>query len=633
METTNGEADYGLQSLGYSVLAQNNFHELRDSVMRSTKAPSLYQSTSAGRALRASLLRDWFLGIYELYKTRHSSDKECTYYYRLKKPPLEGGYLSEEGVVFRQMSYADIKALISKVHMAVFRNFTASADLSESVSTVLASITDLVDQPDDRYIYIGMGSVVDRGETLPEDGVYKDDFRIIDLTDIFVDEAGELKASLPKVFYKLFDTSPRHVTPQSDVVMVPHLSPDMVRTLMLEYDTTVKWLETSEDPMKRPSIPNKLHEIDEWACGVDDRYRDIIHMACARLKKHDYGIYFLTGLKRNGKSTCVDLMASLYGVNNICRVGVDDLGDHHNLQNFKRALVNLPDEQKLQNEMNKVMSSEAVKAFRIAAAHSSDNMNVMRSNMSDVINYSFVTVAPVNRIPNFPSEEKAACLDRCRIIEFQGDFSASDKLAVKWGKAHFTPTFMMRFAGQVLAYAKYYSTHAWVMTPTMELVRQKQYDNSASNVTYMKMWERVFYGFDSYRTLLDDYANYCKLMDVEKAEFGRNSILLMQYNMTGVGKDKLIGKYRYHYNPFLKKELEEKTKGDATFRIMYKRTVFTVADPDNEGAVIKLTDGKTIEDFHASGGSVIFELEDRGYFKKLDEKEQQLQLGGENGLS
>lgn len=631
--TTNGEADNGLEALGYSSLAQNNFHELRDDVMRSSKAPALYQSSSTGRALRATLLRDWFLGVYEVYKTRHSSDKECTYYYRLKKPPLVNGALSEDGVVFKQMSYADIKALIAKTHMAVFRQFTASADLSESVNTILASVTDLIDQPDDRYIYIGMGNVVDRGEVLPEDGVYKDDFRITDLSDEYLSEAGELKSALPRVFYKLFDTLPKHLTAQNDVVMVPQLTPDMVDTLVSEYNTTLEWLNTSDIPAKRPAIPNKLHEIDEWACGFDDRYRDIIHMACARLKKHDYGVYFLTGLRRNGKSSCVDLMASLYGVNNICRVGVDDLGDYHNLYNFKRALVNLPDEQKLQNEMQKVMSSEAVKAFRIAAAHSSDNMNVMRSNTSDVLNYSFVTAAPVNRIPNFPSEEKAACLDRCRIIEFQGNFSASDKLAVKWGKAHFTPTFMMRFTGQVLAYANYYSTHAWAMTPMMELAQQKQYENSASNVTYMKMWERVFYGFDSYRTLFNDYENYCKLMDVEKTEFGRNSILLVQYNMTGMGTDKFIGKYRYHYNSLLKDEITKKVKGDVSSRIMYKRTVFTVTDPDNEGSVIKLTDGKTIEDFHASGGSVIFELEDRGYFKKLDEKEQQLKLGGPNGLS
>lgn len=644
--TTNGEADTALASLGFSTLDQSAFNKLRDDLMRSSSAKSqaFYQSTSSGRAVRACLLRDWFFEVYEVYKTPHSSDTDCSYYYRLRTPPLLPArgheddefaerFLTEDGVVFKQSNYAEMKSLITKVHIAFFRNFTASADLSESVRTTLSSITGLIDRPDDRYIYIGLGRVIDRGETLPEDGVYKDDFSVIDLNKLCLEESGEVKVPIPRVFYKLFDTSPKDVNPSNDIVSVPQLTPELIDILTEEYETTLGWLNSSEDPNKRPRIPNKLHEIDEWACGFDDRYRDIIHMACARLKKHDYGIYFLTGLRRNGKSSCLDLMASLYGVNNICRVGVDDLGDHHNLHNFKRALVNLPDEQKLQNEQQKVMSSEAVKAFRISAAHSSDNMSVMRSNQSDIISYSFVTMAPVNRMPNFPSEEKAACLDRCRIIEFQADFSASDKLAVKWGKAHFTPTFMMRFAGQVLAYANYYSTHSWVMTSMMSVAQQKQYENSASNITYMKMWERVFCGFDSYNTLFTDYENYCKLMDVEKAEFGRNSILLVQYNMTGMRSDPLGGRYRYHYNKLLQEEQAEsrKAKGDKSYdgpSIMYRRTVFTAKDPDNPGEVVKFTDGKTIEDFHNAGGSIIFELEDRGYFDKLDEQSEQLRLGG-----
>lgn len=643
---TNGEMNYALAALGFTTVEQNDFNMLMDEARRSTDG-LIFKSSANARMARSCLLRDWLFGVYDIFKTRHASDSECTYYCRPKNPHVtDGGFLSDKDVVFKQMSFADMKSRIIEVHKAVFGRYTASSDLSESVKTTLASITDLIDGPTDRYVYVGMGWAVDRGETLPEDGVYKKDFKLIDLNEEYLDEAGYLKTALPAIFYKLFDTLPGSIKAQSDIVSVPPLTPELVNVLKREYKKTLRWLNTSEDPAKRPAIPNKLDEIDQWACGVEDRYRDIIHMASARLKKHDYGVYFLTGLRRNGKSSCLDLMASMYGVNNICRVCVDDLGDYHNLNNFKRALMNLPDEQKLQGEQQKVMSSEAVKAFRISAAHSSDNMSVMRSNQSDIIDYGFVTAAPVNRMPNFPAEEKAACLDRCRIIEFQGDFSASDKLAVKWGKAHFTPNFMMRFTGQVLAYANYYSTHPWVMTNTMTIAQQKQYENSASNVTYMKMWERIFCGFDSYRTLFNDYANYCTLMDVEKTEFGRNSILLVPYNMTGIGSDKLTGRYRFHYNKHLREEQEKAKKErfakakrkfddeDRAPNIMYKRKVFRVIDPDSpNGDKINITDGKTIEDFHAAGKSIIFELEDRGYFSRLDEqeeleeKEEQLRLG------
>ena len=638
MEQSQGEINHGLAQLGYTSIEQLKYAEIITDAHAS--GAHVLAKSADGRMTRSSILRDWFEEIFEVFKTRGNSDTDCLYYCRPRYPRLDkNGYLpaNGDGVVFEELSYADMKARIISIHKALFRKFTASPDLNESVKTVTSSITDLIDGPDGRYIYIGIGYAVDRGELTPENGEYKDDFKLENLNKYFADN-GELRKELPRVFYRLFDTSAKAASAQNDVVQVPPITLKMMTTLRKEYNTTLKWLNTSDDPARRPEIPNKLQEINDWACNFQDRYMDIIHMASSRLKKHDYGVYFLTGRGRNGKSSCIDLVASMYGTNNICRVSVDDLGDSHNLHNFKRALVNLPDEQKLQNEQQKVMSGEAVKAFRIAAAHSSDNMSVMRSNKSDVVDYSFVTIAPVNRIPNFPSEEKAACIDRSRIIEFQGNFSASDKLAVKWGKVHFTPEFMMRFTGQALAYASYFSNHAWVMTQMMKMAQDKQYENSASNVTYMKMWERVFCGFDSYRTLFDDYENYCKLMDVEKTEFGRNSILLVQYNSTGTGTDRLAGKYRYHYNDFLREEQasRKRSRGDKDWNspnIMYKRTVFTIKDPDNNGNFISITGGKTIEDFHNSGGSIIFELEDRGYFEKLEKQDKQQTLGGADGLS
>lgn len=641
--TTNGEANRGLSALNFSTLAQHNFNQLRDEIMRAGdgRAALLYQSTPKGRELRACLLRDWLLGEYEVYKTPHPKDEYCSFYYRPRNPRTTGdsGRLSDDDIVFKQAEYAEVKAAISRIHMAIFPNNTASADMSEAIRTVMSSVVDLLDKPEDRYIYIGLGNVIDRGELLPENGEYKGDYRIIDLNDEYLDEAGELTMPLPRVFYRLFDSRPSDISSDDDTVYVPPLTEEMLAVLRDEYDQTLEWLNTNDNPKKRPRIPNKLEEIDQWACGVDDRYRDIIHMASARLKKHDYGVYFLTGLGRNGKSSCIDLIASLYGVNNRCKVCIDDLGDNHKLNDFKRALVNLPDEQKLQSGAQKTMSSDAVKAFRIAAAHSSDSMNVMRSNKSDNLSYSFVTVAPVNRLPNFPPEEMAACIDRCRIIAFQGNFKASDKMHVKWGKVHFTPTFMMRFAGQVLAYASYYSSHAWVVSEMMKLESQKQYEDSASHITYMKMWERVFIGFDSYQTLIKDYKNYCKLMDLEETKIDRNSILLTQYNRHGVTRDSLGIQFRYRYSDAGMtslvgdtSNLSDKARAAKILqRLMYKRSLFIIKDPDDPSSKIDITGGKTISDFHDDGGSIIFELDDRGYFSKLDDKPVQLSLlGGED---
>ena len=123
-------------------------------------------------------------------------------------------------------------------------------------------------------------------------------------------------------------------------------------------------------------------------------------------------------------------------------------------------------------------------------------------------------------------------------------------MGVKWGKVHFTPEFMMKFAGQTMAFASYYSSidHPWKMTDMMKLARDKQYENSASDVAYMKIWEKLFCGFDSYATLLRDYANYCRLMDIPQAELNKNSILLLPYNTIRWRDDPFHGKYRCRVN-------------------------------------------------------------------------------------
>lgn len=570
----------------------------------------LKSSRQEGRAIRARLFNDWVNRAYFIKKSHASSDSETIYYIRRNWPQVDGdGHLTDESIVFRPLTSVQFKAFLVPVWRAIFPTFVNSSDIKEMYSTLTLNVVDLVDRPSDRWLYIGKGLAFDRGN--PNDPGHEPE--LVDL-NTYVEDNLTLKEPFPDVFYKFFDTSPMAVTGDNDIVMVPPMTPEMAGTLKESYNKTLQCLE------KKKSIPDddRIPEIMQWAQNEYDRYIDIIHMASARLKSHDFGIYILAGLGRDGKSSCIDLVASMYGTNNICRVPVDRLGDTHNLSNFQRALVNLPDEQKPSDEKSKTMSADASVAFRIAGSHGAANMNVMRSNKSDELYYSFVTMAPVNSVPKFPTDVQNACIRRCRIIEFEGDFSASDKLAVKWGKAHFTPDFMMRFTGQVLAFASYYSTHDWQITPTMEIAAKKQMENAGSSIMYIKLWEKIYCGYDSYKTLRDDYYNYCKLSDYDQDDFNRGSILLMPYSQRSsvsvdpVGTIKVMVK-KSKYDDFKKKKMQVMHK--------YSRCEFKT----KEGKVISLTDGKSLEDFHNAGGSVIFELEDRGLLE--EEEQQQLPLG------
>ena len=608
-DTSIGSKLFAIEGMGFSkaefAALQDIYQQYLDA---SEKNYAILKSTrQEGRAMRARVFNDWLDRTHFLKKSHAASDSDTIYYVRRNYPVLDkGGILTDESIVYRPMSATQFKAFVIPMWRAIFPTFVNSADLKEMYSTVTMNIVDLVNRPDDRWLYIGKGIAFDRGD--PNDPTHKP--TIVDLND-YIDDAGEIKEPFPDVFYRLYDTSPMAVTGDNDIVMVPPLTDEMAALLRETYDATLDHLRHGH------SIPDaeRLPEIMQWAQNEYDRYADIIHMASARLKSHDFGIYLLAGLGRDGKSSCIDLVASMYGTNNICRVPVDRLGDTHNLANFQRALVNLPDEQKPSDDKSKTMSADASVAFRIAGSHGSANMNVMRSNKSDELYYSFVTMAPVNSVPKFPTDVQNACIRRCRIIEFEGDFSASDNMAVKWGKQHYTPEFMMRFTGQVLAFASYYSVHDWKMTRLMDLAAKKQMENAGSSVMYIKLWEKIYCGYDSYKTIRDDYYNYCKLSDFDQDEFNRNSILLMPYSqrlgvsVDPVGTIKVMVK-KSKVNDFKNKKAQ----------IMHKYSRCEFKTRDGDGKVISLTGGKSLEDFHAAGGSVIFELEDRGL---LEEDPQQ----------
>lgn len=576
----------------------------------SNNAAIFKKSSQEGRGLRARLFNDWLTNIFFIKKSHSSSDQETVYYIRRNRPQFDTeGAVTPASIVFEPYTLAQFRAFVTPIWQAVFPTFVNSADLKELYATVSLNITNLVDAPSDRWLYIGKGIAFDRGD--PNDPTHKPTLKDLNTC---VEDNGELKEPFPEVFYRLYDTPSRAVNGDNDIVTVPPLTEDMASLLKETYDQTLSTLESHK------AIPDadRLQEIMQWAQGEYDRYADIIHMASARLKSHDFGIYLLAGLGRDGKSSCIDLVASMYGTNNICRVPVDRLGDTHNLSNFQRALVNLPDEQKPSDDKSKTMSADASVAFRIAGSHGSANMNVMRSNKSDELYYSFVTMAPVNSVPKFPTDVQNACIRRCRIIEFEGDFSASDNMAIKWGKQHYTPEFMMRFTGQVLAFAAYYSVHDWQITKLMDLAAKKQMENAGSSVMYIKLWEKIYCGYDSYKTLRDDYYNYCKLSDYEQDEFNRNSILLMPYSQRSslsvdpIGSIKVVVK-KSKYSDF--------KMGMA--QVMHKYSCCNFKT--KSGDIISLTDGKSLEDFHKEGGSVIFEIEDRGLLEEDNQQELPLE--------
>ena len=63
------------------------------------------------------------------------------------------------------------------------------------------------------------------------------------------------------------------------------------------------------------------------------------------VKKKPVGSYILVGLRRNGKSSFVGLLHTIFGRENTSDVRLSQLGDPHYVNKLKYTMMNAPDEE------------------------------------------------------------------------------------------------------------------------------------------------------------------------------------------------------------------------------------------------------------------------------------------------
>ena len=97
---------------------------------------------------------------------------------------------------------------------------------------------------------------------------------------------------------------------------------------------------------ERGERPKNFDFVDTWANGDDDVYWDLMRaVAYCFLKKKPVGSYVLIGERRNGKSTFVGLLHTIFGTDNTSMVRLSQLGDPHYANRLTNTIMNAPDEE------------------------------------------------------------------------------------------------------------------------------------------------------------------------------------------------------------------------------------------------------------------------------------------------
>lgn len=323
-------------------------------------------------------------------------------------------------------------------------------------------------------------------------------------------------------FRRLFNT--KHA--DKHVVKIPEFNENQEKVMIGTYEEVLGQLNDGV-------FEERYEFIRTWANGNHDVYMDIMRsIAYCFVKKKPVGSYILVGLRRNGKSSFVGLLHTIFGRENTSDVRLSQLGDPHYVNKLKYTMMNAPDE-----EDEKAVDAQA--SFKTIADHGLLTLSVMRSNEPVQVPCNFMCFYPMNHIPEWKGTGAAACMKRSLIIPFYADLSRFDKKNYDFAKETFTADFMCEFMGSVFAYANYYTHHELEFSQTMVEEQEILEEEVDSAVTYRREFEKYFDGFENMKLLYQDYINWCKAQDLTISPRQEFKFVFREYssNRTTVSAD------------------------------------------------------------------------------------------------
>lgn len=396
-------------------------------------------------------------------------------------------YKPQDSPLFQRLTDNTMVRWVRDMWVGVFASFTPK-EIKDAVEVVKIMTEKEVDSVNSNYIYICENLYWDKQKGC--------------LTD----------EPLGPVFYKLFDTD----YPDRHTIKVAPFSPEQKQTLLDRYEEVKKELSLGV-------FKQRYDFIKVWANNDEDVATDLIRMnAYCFLAKKPLGSGILVGLKRNGKSTYVDMLHTEFGSNNTSRVQLTQLGDPHYTHTLRFSLLNAPDE-----EEEKAVQYQGL--FKTMSDHGVLTLPVMRSNVPVRVPCDFMSFFPMNHTPEWKGTGASACVSRSLILPFDNDLSKYDKVSKNFCEETFTAEMFCDYLGTVFAYAWYYHRHDHEFSHRMEVERNIIQEDLDSAVTYRKEFERFFDGFDNMRIVYEDYQYWCHARDTKISTYKQFRFVFKQY--------------------------------------------------------------------------------------------------------
>lgn len=254
-----------------------------------------------------------------------------------------------------------------------------------------------------------------------------------------------------------------------------------------------------------------------WANDDLDTFNDLLKATATNFMCYKpKGSFVLIGLKRNGKSTYIKLLHTMFGRNNTSQVRLSDFSNHNLNGELWTTMMNAPDEE---DEGRGRDLLEAQGNFKSIAAHESLKLKVLYEQTGRFVNSDFMCFFPMNHFPEWKGNGAAACMHRTLPLFFNNDLSKYDYAGRDFASETFTTEFFQGFIPMVLAIAAYYYDKPITFSDKMQMNRKRVEEEVDNISTYLDRFKSWFNGYKGKKLVYEDYKLWCRERDLRWQDY------------------------------------------------------------------------------------------------------------------
>lgn len=254
-----------------------------------------------------------------------------------------------------------------------------------------------------------------------------------------------------------------------------------------------------------------------WANNDLDAFNDLLKATASNFMAHKpKGAFVLIGLKRNGKSTYIKLLHTLFGRNNTSGVRLSDFNNHGLNGELWTTMMNAPDEE---DEGRGKDLLEAQGNFKSIAAHETIKLRKLYEQNGQFVNSDFMCFFPMNHFPEWKGNGAAACMHRTLPLFFNNDLSKFDNNGKDFATETFTAAFFEMLIPVALAIATYYYDRPIVFSDKMKSDQKRVADEVDNISNYLDRFKAWFNGYKSKKLVFEDYKLWCRERDLRWQEY------------------------------------------------------------------------------------------------------------------